>query len=223
MDALQEATAVLRNAEQKLRTILVHAVEVGDYDHLSRIAEWAKLLGATLGSGQPLPAPAAVQLESDRSLPPNKGAHEWATAAAVSAPAAVTRHARAGRHKKARRGKATKEVYPQFVREGDSLVKIGWSKSEGKTYEHKAPKSVLRALLQALGRVGAGGERFTVEALLPLKDSGSDIPDYQTYLVLAWLRSIGLVIQHGRQGYSLPVDTSLERETERHWGELATR
>lgn len=66
-------------------------------------------------------------------------------------------------------------------------------------------------------------ERFTVESLLPHRDSGSDIPDDQTYLVLAWLRSIGLVTQHDRQGYSQPADASRGREAERHWGELATR
>ena len=53
--------------------------------------------------------------------------------------------------------------------------------------------------------------------------SGSDIPDYQTYLTLAWLRSIDLITQHGRQGYSLPGDSKLERESERLWGQLTAR
>jgi hypothetical protein len=84
---------------------------------------------------------------------------------------------------------------------------------------------VLRALVQALTGIGAGGDRFTVEPLLPLKDttSNGDIPDYQAYLTLAWLRSAELVTQHGRQGYSLPDGSNLERDAERKWAELKTR
>jgi hypothetical protein len=224
MDALEEATAVLRSAEQQLRSILVKSAEEGNYDHLPRIAEWAKFLSATLG-GQPVTGLTAFQPKTILQHPPENGVHERAAGGVDSPPAVPTPKVITGRRKKGRRGKAAKDGYPQFVREGDSLVKIGWSKSEGKTYEHKAPRGVLRALVQALVRSGSGGARFTVEALLPLKEiaGGSDIPDYQTYLTLAWLRSAGLVIQHGRQGYSLPPGSDLERESERRWGELRTR
>src|SRR5262249_22934714 len=127
------------------------------------------------------------------------------------------------RRKKSRRGKRVKSEYPKFVREGDSLVKIGWSKRERKPYEHKAPRNVLRALVQALVRVGTGGERFTVDGILPLKHGGAEIPDYQTYLTLAWLRSVGLITQHGRQGYSLPDAEGLDRKSEQQWGSLTSR
>jgi hypothetical protein len=218
MDPLEEATAALRAAEQQLRSILVKAAESGDYDHLPRIAGWARLLSATLG-GQPVAELPPVQPPSDN------GVHERAAEVTARSPATGARRVQASRRKQGRRSRAAKEGYPQFVREGDSLVKIGWSKSEGRTYEHKAPRGVLRALVQALVRVGSGGERFTVEALLPLRDTaaGSDIPDYQTYLTLAWLRTVGLVTQHGRQGYSLPAGSDIERESERQWAELKAR
>jgi len=137
----------------------------------------------------------------------------------------VTHKAKTGRPKKPHRSRTAQSEYPKFVREGDSLVKIGWSRRDRKPYEHKAQRSVLRSLVQALVRVGSGGERFTVEALLPLKDTsaGSEIPDYQMYLTLAWLRSIGLIVQHGRQGYSLPEEMDLSRESELHWGKLTAR
>jgi hypothetical protein len=224
MDALEEATAVLRSAEQQLRSILVRSAEDGNYDHLPRIAGWAKLLSATL-CGRPEIELSAFQPQTILQDPPDNGVQDRTTGAVASPPVVTTRKVIAARRKKGRRGKSSKTGYPQFVREGDSLVKIGWSKSEGKTYEHKAPRSVLRTLVQALVRVGAGGARFTVESLLPLKVAAGepDIPDYQTYLTLAWLRSAGLVIQHGRQGYSLPPGSDLERESERRWGELKTR
>ena len=61
--------------------------------------------------------------------------------------------------------------------------------------------------------------------VLPLKDAanGSVFPDYQSYLCLAWLRSGGLVIQHGRQGYSLPKGIELDKSIETHWVNLPTR
>jgi hypothetical protein len=217
MDTLEEAIAVLRGAEQQLRSILVKAAEAGDYDRLPRIAEWAKILSATL-SGQPADEVSLAEPESFLQSPSDIGVHERTAEVPTRPRAAAAR-------KKARRGKTAKNDYPQFVREGDSLVKIGWSKSEGKTYEHKAPHGVLQALMKSLVRAGSRGNRFTVEALLPLKDTtaGSEIPDYQTYLTLAWMRVLGLVTQHGRQGYSLPPGLDLERESERQWGELKTR
>ena len=225
MDALEEATVALRTAEQKLRAILVQAAEKGDYDHLPQIAEWAKLLNAALG-GQAVIEPGPSRTRPVLPSLPVNGfpGQPIDDAGGASGPCACA--VRSGRRgKKPRKNRAKKAGYPQFVREAESLVKIGWSKSEGKTYEHKAPRSVLRSLVQALVRVGTGGERFTVEALLPLKDTaaGGDIPDYQTYLTLAWLRIAGLIIQHGRQGYSLLVGSNIEREADRHWNELKTR
>jgi hypothetical protein len=224
MDTLEEATAVLRDAEQHLRTILVRRAEAGDYEHLPRIAEWARLLSATLGAqsaADRFPAhPPAIP-----APPPDNGVHERPAELATHSPAVPPRSVGPGRSRRRRRGRPAKEGYPQFVREGESLVKIGWSKSEGRTYEHKAPRGVLRALVQVLVDVGSGGQRFTVDELLPLRDlaGGSDIPDYQTYLTLAWLRTVGLVTQHGRQGYSLARGSDLEPESERQWGELGTR
>lgn len=113
--------------------------------------------------------------------------------------------------------------YPRFVREGESLIKIGWSKSDKAEYEHKSPKRVLALLCEGL--TGANGKRITMEKVLPLKDpvSGSAFPDYQIYVCLAWLKSAGLVIQHGRQGYSLPKRTELKTSVETHWANLPTR
>jgi hypothetical protein len=224
MDVLEEARAALQAAEQQLRSILVTAAAAGDYDHLSRIAEWARLLSAAL-SGQPMARLVPVQPETFPATSSDNGVRYRHAAARARAPAAITGKAKAGRRKRPRRSKTARSEYPKFVREGDSLVKIGWSRREGKPYEHKAPRGVLWSLVQALIRVGSGGERFTVEGILPLKDAAdkSDIPDYQTYLTLAWLRSLGLITQHGRQGYSLPNSEELERQSEQQWGSLTVR
>ena len=64
-----------------------------------------------------------------------------------------------------------------------------------------------------------------MDKVLPLKDpvTGSAFPDYQSYLCLAWLKCGGLVIQHGRQGYSLPKGIELDKSIETHWANLPTR
>jgi hypothetical protein len=113
--------------------------------------------------------------------------------------------------------------YPKFVREGDNLVKIGWSKSQRAEYEHKSPKRLLAVLCESL--TSANGKRIMMDKVLPLKDSanGSAFPDYQSYVCLAWLKSSGLVTQHGRQGYSLPKGIELKESVETLWSNLLTR
>ena len=113
--------------------------------------------------------------------------------------------------------------YPKFVREGDNLVKIGWSKSQRAEYEHKSPKRLLAVLCESL--TSANGKRIMMHKVLPLKDpvTGSAFPDYQSYVCLAWLKSGGLVTQHGRQGYSLPKGIELAKSVETLWANLLTR
>jgi hypothetical protein len=113
--------------------------------------------------------------------------------------------------------------YPRFLREGEYLIKIGWSKSGRAEYEHKSPKRLLAPLCEALTEVK--GRRITMDKVLPLKDAvnGSVFPDYQTYVCLAWLKSVRLVIQHGRKGYSLPNGIELHKSIEAKWVNLPTR
>lgn len=105
-----------------------------------------------------------------------------------------------------RKKKADIAAYPRFARRGGSLVKIGWSKSEKAEYEHKAPLEDVGLLVDVISKAGADGRIFQVGPLLPCPRPGGDsyMPDYQVYLVIAWWRAIGLLEQHGRQGYSIP-------------------
>ena len=113
-------------------------------------------------------------------------------------------------------------TYPQFLRRGDYLVKIGWSKREKSEYEHKAPSQAVLAMVRAALDVGKGGRIFQVSTLLSLVDAkdGSQIPDYQVYLIIAWWRSAGLLDQHGRQGYSIPNASQLQQAVESAWTNL---
>jgi hypothetical protein len=220
MGTLIQAAGILRNAERGLRELIAAAAARGEYDDLPRLAEWAKQLSALLNRQQTLAgsrestAPGiSANSDEDMMVQGKQGL-------------AATRGGRINPGAKGTAGRKTKKSeYPKFFREGDVLVKVGWSKGERKTYEHKAPRRVLDTLVQTLVRVGKGGQRFVMDGLLPLKDrtDNSDIPDYQAYLTLAWLRDAGLLVQHGRQGYSLPPDSNLAQEVEHLWATQVAR
>lgn len=113
-------------------------------------------------------------------------------------------------------------AYPRFARRGDQLVKIGWSKREKSEYEHKAPLEAVLVLARATTESGKDGRIFQINGLLQLSDpkDGSEIPDYQVYLVIAWWRSAGLLDQHGRQGYSISNPSQLHQAVESAWAKL---
>jgi hypothetical protein len=200
METLNRAKAVVEKAEKELRHLLSEAASAGDYDCLVTLTDWARQLAAI----------------PEQSTSPVKE-----TPANGSAAAPNGRRSRAG----ANRRPSRKREYPKFVRTKNDLVKIGWSKSEKSTYEHKAPKSVVGLLAHALVRAGQDGRQFSMDDVLPLKPSAGDseVPSYQAYLAMAWFRVETLVKQHGRQGYSVPAGINLPDEAERRWGNLPPR
>lgn len=118
--------------------------------------------------------------------------------------------------------KAASPTYPRFERRGDSLVKVGWSKRERAEYEHKAPWTAVAVVADNVQKKGADGRIFQISGLLPCEsvDGESHVPDYQVYLVIAWWRELGLIEQHGRQGYSLPKPSDFAKNVERASAEL---
>ena len=53
----------------------------------------------------------------------------------------------------------------------------------------------------------AKGKIFVVDDLLPVHDAaGEELPSYQVYLALAWLRQAGIVEKKGRDGYVRVTD-----------------
>ncbi len=226
METLSRGADVIRRAEGELRGLLAQAADLGEYDNLRVLADWAKQLGTMI---QDVPAngnspqshgergtdPARKPLQDTSNNDPQQRSRKLN--GATGKRGLLARKSGSRKHKR--------EEYPKFFREGEELIKVGWSKSEKATYEHKAPKRVLSLLIEALVRAGTTGERFTMEELLPLRASedDSEVPSYQAYLTLAWLRSENLIVQHGRQGYSLPSDTNLPVATEECWQHLPRR
>lgn len=89
-------------------------------------------------------------------------------------------------------------------------MKIGWSKRDERVYEHRAPREIVFLVSAAISMKVKPKGVFTMDQVLPVNDNaGNEVPSYQAYLALAWLRSIELVQRRGKEGYALtdgPLD-----------------
>jgi hypothetical protein len=219
MSALRNAVGVLETAETTLRKLLGGAANEGDYDAVILIAEWAKSLGDLLARPRPSVAPTAEVATPILEQPLGVGMIGDSGARRSESPETP-----ASNTPPARRARNAKE-YPKFFRNGDVLVKLGWSKSQRAEYEHKAPLTVIRDLAAGICQVTSKKKQFAMDAILPLRNSvdGLDIPSYQSYACLSWLRQEGLIIQHGRQGYSIRPKTDLTTALEESFHRLSER
>ena len=218
MNIGEEANEVCKKAEIALRFLMQKAIESGEYRYLPTLARMAEQLNALSARiAQPNAEPAALISAAEK----------------IPAGEKLTRHhgtnVKTRSNKKRPAGKPMAQPvgisYPKFRREGETLVKIGWSKNSKSQYEHRAPRRVVDALLKAVLAAGGAGKLFTVEGILPLPDptDATEIPGYQVYLALAWFRTEGLLQQHGREGYSLFTTTNLEKTVEERWLALPDR
>ncbi|MGH9904020.1 MAG: hypothetical protein ACRD8U_00385 [Pyrinomonadaceae bacterium] len=72
-----------------------------------------------------------------------------------------------------------------------------------------------------MAETGSDGRVFSTDELLPIHDEdGEEVPSYQVYAALALLKQVGLVDQHGRQGYSIPRLPEFKRAVESVWRNL---
>jgi hypothetical protein len=214
MDIDRRVVEIIEAAQRALAGLANEAGEAKDYARAGALYALAQRIA---DAAQPLDVvrPAAFHAA------PSPAAHQgW-----QEAPKQHPREPVNSNQDAQRPGKRTGSApYPRFKREDETLVKIGWSKSDKATYEHRSPKSILQNLARRIQEVGGNGLRFTTEQLLPLHDeNGAELPSYQCYLCLAWLVADGLVDRHGRQGYTLHGPGDLNEAIEVAWQSLPKR
>jgi hypothetical protein len=179
------ASSVIRHAEREIRGQIAEAAAAGAYEVVDRLSGIARRLAEMAEEAAPAPV-------TPDDHPPAKahGADELPAAKPVA---------------RGNRKASRKQDYPRFERAGDTLVKIGWSKKGREEYVHKAPKTGVDAVTRRVMDVGKDGHVFVTDDLLPVKLNGGrdELPGYQAYVCLAWLRNIGAIQQHGREGYSV--------------------
>lgn len=207
MGTIQQAAQILQRAERALQELLAKAATSGRYDDLIRLSDLAREV-------------ATLVTKAGDSAPPENPAVVAPDALLSTKPVSNT----AGGRSLERTG-LKKRRYPKFLRDGETIIKLGWSKTAKAEYEHKASKPVLKHLVATLAKLAATKKRSAMDEVLPLTDpvTGSEVPAYQAYLCLAWLRAVGIVTQHGRKGYSLPKKNAVDVRVEECWRQLPTR
>ena len=202
MMSIEQGKIVLRTTEKQLRELVAEAVNKGEYDAVLTLTKWASQLARLVNGRVSKPAGNG---DASRASPQKKPRQTTATRKARTRKAAAT------------------NGYPKFLRSGNDLVKIGWSKKSKEEYQHRAPRAVLSLLAESLREAGSNGNLVNAHDLMPLEDpeTSSEIPSYQVYLCLAWLRQDGLVEQQGRQGYTVPRANELPELVDGIWEKLS--
>lgn len=205
MSRIKAGWRAVSEAENLLRRLISEAAADNEYADVISLAEMADGL-RRLGAGLDAAPPVSVESGCAEKQP--------------KTPVLKPKKASPKSHKKA----SLKSVFPRFERDGDRLVKIGWSKRQGSVYEHRAPKQVVLGCARRIAGLSRPGGIFAVDAMVPTPDpsEGGDVPAYQVYLVVAWLRSLGLIKKKGRDGYVVSknftdrtVDDAWRKTTER--------
>lgn len=216
---LRKAADILKRCEQELQEILREAAATGDYEPLLRVAEWTRKV-AVLASDAECTALTAGVSDNTRAaaIGSTDSKSRKRNISTVRTTTSLAKSSTRNLQKKTIRDKA---AYPKFVKRRDHLIKVAWSRKEKKEYQHKVPHSTVLLFVDAIAEAGKDGRVVQMSDLLPIREpDGSEIPSYQSYLVLAWLRSAGLVDQHGRQGYSIRCSDTLQSAVKPGWNTL---
>lgn len=193
---------ILVRAEDELRTLIEEGLRTQKYRsiaQLAQIADGVARLRRDSVNANPLTIPARV--ESDAIPLPQ-------LADVPGAPHGPPTTA------------ARRQVYPRFEREGDRLVKVGWSKKDRRSYEHKAPRVAVDAVVEKLASMG---KSFSMDALLPVNSSSGEIPSYQVYVIVAWLRQVGVVAKTARGDYAAAKPGLAPASIQQRWDALDVR
>lgn len=98
--------------------------------------------------------------------------------------------------------------YPRFVRNGEILVKEGWSKVNRNVYRHQSTLGITRMVVDALLAGRSNPRRsFKMDDVVHLvRDRDPTIKRYQLAVSFGWLRATGLIAGTGRSGYRVGPD-----------------
>jgi len=182
MSAWSDALRILSDTEAELRKLIEQSLGQRRYDEVAVLASLVDEV-SRLASQSDAEASGPILEEAGLVEPPSPEPN-----------------------RRVRRGATQRTTgFPRFERDGDRLVKIAWSKHDRAEYEHRAPRHVVDALIAAIRARRGEGARFETAEIFPLRDPSTrrEIPSYQAYLALAWLRHEGVVVKEGRDRYSL--------------------
>jgi hypothetical protein len=212
MELIERAVTLLSETERSLRQLIADGLESQSYGAVAQIAGVAERLAALRNS--------VAKSDDDPEL---------AETAKVNGSESITEKgsrltALRSKPHASRNTPTKRQSYPRFERDGDKLVKIGWSDRDQRVYEHRAPKAMVLEVCGALARHSGRGRRFRMEEVLPeLGDMNEPVPSYQAYLTLAWLRNTGVIDRDGKDGYRVRNGALSVDRIEKLWVSLGER
>ncbi len=209
MDFRNEATRIIQECEARIRALMESALSQRRYGDISFLAEMASRISILTCS---------ADMESKGATPVTHT--EVSTSLTTPAAAEVIKEDRAPTRERSR----PTSKYPRFERTDDRLIKVGWSKKDRAIYEHRTPIDAVMAVAKKF-EASVGKDRYLRmdDALPATLIDGTEVPSYQAYLVLAWLRSMGAIEKQGNDGYKL-IRASLDAEDiEEIWQQTTRR
>jgi len=218
--SISKAIDTIHRCEAELQELLRNAACERDYEAAIQLGEWARRVALVLDgvpanqrpNEVPADPPSTAGGSEERHVATTDGLHAAVSSSRVRAP-------QRGSKKRVRRKPS--DGYPRFSRQNDQLVKTGWSRKQKREYQHKAPKAVVELLASVLASLPGPRLTATTDDIFPLLEAdGTEVPSYQSYLCLAWMRHVGLIVQEGRQGYHVPKPSTLMSDAAGKWDEL---
>ncbi len=202
-----EACSILQTAEKGLRGLMERAVQQGRYNEVAHLAEMAMALSQVArewAGVDPNGEPGCTEAQT--------GAVGRAAGALATVPVVVN----VAKMATTILGDTASD-YPRFELDEDRLVKIAWSKREKAEYQHKVSRDVARAVYMHLGEVPST-TTFRMQDLLPVKmHDGTEVPSYQSYLVLAWLRHINQIEKRANDSYQWVMEDISKSSFNKAW------
>jgi hypothetical protein len=182
----QSVAKIFQEAEVSLRALIGKAAETQKYDDIVVLVHLARQLQelSTRSSATPKGiSSASISRGPEADAPPSTKRTQKVRGTA---------------------GSSQPKQYPVFSTTDERLIKLGWSKKNRTEYEHRAPKPSVAIVHEAIRTIGATGKPFEVEALSPLVTADNqEIPGYQIYMAIGWLRDLGAIQKGGRNRYRL--------------------
>ncbi len=215
MDRFTNVQKILGDTEKQIRILIQEALEEGQYEKIvsfARLAEAISELGAVSCRSSDM---GKKEIRLDAVLPPQQPRTSSARPSA----------AENGLKKcQVRVCRKVPQAYPRFEQDSDRLIKVGWSKKRKSEYEHRVPKAMVEAVFHQLGQTVGYGKKFEIEDLFPVvSENAEEIPAYQIYATIAWLRSESAVEKKGRDGYVLRTDAANPDTFAQLWSGLTER
>lgn len=209
MESVLRLRQAIADLNREARRELADAASDGRFDELVDLTPMTKEISSLAARWAPQPQPASINQPSQVQRPQANGD-----------PATSKEIGNAGLDK------LTRADYPRFLREKHEMVKLGWSAREDGSYEHRVPKGCVDAVCATVAATGKGGTRFAIGDILEaVTRPGSEdrVPSYQAYAVVSWLKWAGMVLQHGRKGYTVIRPQTFKASVEAAWRALPQR